>query len=397
MTKARRDKGTGSIRERGAGFQARYSYVDPSGRRKTRSAQFSTRTDARRWLTARLAEAAGGGTADPGSVTLGSYLEEWLGSLGMSQLEAATIAWYRSAVMRHIVPSLGNVKLARLSPTMIESFLAEKAARGRLASPGRPELAGGPLSSVSVRRLQVTLHKALDAAVRKGMLIRNPCDLADKPKVPRADVTLDVWTPTELSRFVEVSTEDRLAALWRLDAMTGLRRSEVCALQWSDLDLDGGRLSVRRAVVIVDGMPYVKSPKTTRSRRTVELDIATIAALREHRRRQLEERLLAGTAWAGGDWVFSNEIGEPVRPDWVTKRFSALIATNGLRPISMRQLRHSHATALLVAGEHPKVVQERLGHSSISITLDTYSAVLPNMQRDAVERLATSLIQGSAT
>lgn len=173
--------------------------------------------------------------------------------------------------------------------------------------------------------------------------------------------------------------------------MTGLRRSEVCGVQWSDLDLEGGRLSVRRAVVIVDGMPHVKPPKTARSRRTVELDSQTMGVLRDHRKRQLEERLKAGTAWTPGDWCFTNEIVRPLRLDWVGRRFSALVAGTDLPPIAMRQLRRSHATALLAAGEHPKIVQERLGHSSISITLDTYSAVLPNMQRDAVERLAIAM------
>lgn len=384
MTKQRRDKGTGSIRLRDSRWEATYSYLDNSGVRRRRSARFPTKTEGRKWLTARLAEVAGGHTADPGSITVGQYLEEWLGSLGMAQLEAATLSWYRSAVVRHIVPKLGGVKLGRVTPTLIEAFLAEKTQNGRLDG------AGG-LGPISVRRLAVTLHKALDAAVRKGLLARNPCDLADPLEVPEVDVTLDVWTPEELARFVAETSTDRLAALWRLDAMTGLRRSEVCGLQWPDLDLEGRRLSVRRAVVIVDGMPHVKAPKTTKSRRTVELDSQTVLVLREHRRHQLEERLKAGTAWAPGEWCFTNEIGQPLRPDWVGRRFSTLVAGTELRPIAMRQLRHSHATALLRAGAHPKVVQERLGHRSITITLDTYSAVLPNMQRDAVEQLATTM------
>ncbi|CAN5309139.1 site-specific integrase [soil metagenome] len=388
----RRERGTGSITERNGQWQARYGFFDPSGRRRQRSAIFESKTKARQWLTARLAELAGGPTADPGSITVGQYLEEWLRSLGMAQLEAATVSWYRTAVQRHIVPAIGGIKLAKLTPVTIEAFLADKAARGHLGGRGKQaRRAGQPLAPTSVRRLQVTLHKALDAAMRKGLLPRNPCDLADRVKLPASDVTLNVWTPDELTAFVQATSNDRLAALWRLDAMTGLRRSEVCGLGWPDLDLDGGRLSVRRAVVIVDGMPHVKPPKTARSRRTVELDSQTVAALREHRKAQLEERLRAGTAWTPGEWLFTNEIGQPLRPDWVGRRFSTVVAAAGLRPISMRQLRHSHATALLAAGEHPKIVQERLGHSSISITLDTYSAVLPNMQRDAVERLARSM------
>lgn len=377
----RRDRGTGSIRERGGRWEARYSFFDTAGVRRERSARFDTKTEARGWLTARFAEVAGGQPADPRSVTLGQSLSEWLGSLGMTQLEAATLSWYRSAVERHIIPTLGGVKLARLTPSMVEGFFSQKATSGRLDG------AGG-LGAASVRRLQVTLHKALDAAVRKGMLARNPCDLADKPNLPPGDVTLSVWTPEEIARFVAGTTTDRLAAIWRLAAMTGLRRSEVYGLQWPDVDLDGGRLSVPRAVVIVDGMPHVKPPKTAKSRRTVELDSMTVVGLREWRRRQLEERLRAGEAWRAGEWIATNEIGEPIRPDYLGRRFSEVSAGLGLRHIPMKQLRHSHATALLSAGVSPKVIQERLGHSSIGVTLDIYSAVLPDMQRDAVERLA---------
>lgn len=201
---------------------------------------------------------------------------------------------------------------------MIEAFLAKKAKSGHLGGKGRAAAKiGGPLGPTSIRRLHITLHKALDAAVRKGLLHRNPVDLADKPRLLATDVTLKVWTPTEIVQFIEATDADRLAGLWHLDAMTGLRRSEVCALQWSDLDLDGGRLSVRRAIVIADGVPIVKAPKTERSRRSVDLDARTVALLREHRRLQLEERLRAGSVWTSGDWVFTSELGEPLNPNWV--------------------------------------------------------------------------------
>ena len=378
----RRPKGTGSIRERHGRYQAAYSFIDATGSRRRRAQVFDTKTAARRWLNERLAEVATGHVADAGGLTMGRYFSDWLGSLGMSQLEAATVSWYRSAATRHIMPALGSVKLAKLSPVMIESFLAEKAENGRLDGTGG-------LGPASVRRLQVTLHKALEAAVRKGMLARNPADFADSPKMPPRDVTVDVWTPDELVRFIEATQPDRLAAVWRLAAMSGLRRSELVGLQWPDIDLDRGWLSVRRSVVIVDGgPPIVKPPKTAKSRRTVELDRRTVSVLREWRRTQLEERLRAGEAWNPRDWVVADELGACLRPDRLGKRFVVLSRAAGLRTITIRQLRHSHATALLSAGESPKVVQERLGHSSISVTLDVYSAVLPNMQREAVERLA---------
>jgi hypothetical protein len=148
-----------------------------------------------------------------------------------------------------------------------------------------------------------------------------------------------------------------------------------------------------RSVVIVDGgPPIVKPPKTVKSRRTVELDGRTLSMLSEWRRTQLEERLRAGEAWNPGEWVVADELGAYLRPDRLGKRFVALSRAAGLRTITIRQLRHSHATALLSAGESPKVVQERLGHSSISVTLDVYSAVLPYMQREAVERLSEMFV-----
>jgi integrase len=136
-----------------------------------------------------------------------------------------------------------------------------------------------------------------------------------------------------------------------------------------------------------------KGPKTARSRRRVDLDAETVAGLRRWKVAQLEERLRAGSAWAGGDWVAADELGRPLSPDWLSDRFTALATGAGLPPLHLRQLRHSHATALLAAGVSAKIVQERLGHASIAVTMDTYSSVLPTMQRDAVERLAV-LIRG---
>ena len=382
---SRRSKGSGSIRDRNGGFEASYSFTDAAGKRRRRSQSFETRTEARRWLTAKIAEVESGRVADPGKLTVGEYLAEWVGSLGLRSLEPSTIDWYRSAVERHIVPTLGHHRLSRLTPAMIEAFLAEKAERGRLDGKGA-------LSPTSVRRLRVTLHKALDAAVRKNLLNRNPIDLVESPKLPARDVTVNAWDDDELAQFIDAASGDRLGAIWRLAALTGLRREELCALKWSDIDLDAGRLSVRRAAVPVairDGGPIrIKSPKTPKSLRTVELDAETVAALRAWRRAQLEERLLAGTAWIDEDWIVADELGHILRPDRVSKMFNRVVGATDLRGITLGQLRHSHLTALLSGGENPKIAQERAGHSSIKVTLDTYAAVLPNMQREAIDRLA---------
>ena len=205
-------------------------------------------------------------------------------------------------MVRHIIPVLGAVKLAKLTPDQIDAFLAQKAASGRLDGKGG-------LSQKSVKRLRVTLHKALDNAVRKGLIASNPVDLAESPRLPVHDVTINVWNPSQLATFIDAARGDRLAGVWRLAAMTGLRRSELVGIQWGDLDLDTDRLSVRRAVVVVDGGPLiVKSPKTSTSRRTVDLDAGTVAALRDWRSAQLEERLIVGEAWETGDWIVADEM-----------------------------------------------------------------------------------------
>ncbi len=251
--------------------------------------------------------------------------------------------------------------------------------------------APGGLGPASVRRLQVTLHKALHAAVRKGLLQVNPADLADKPKIPPRDVTEDVWSPETTAQFLEATAEDRLYPLWRLAAWTGLRRSELAGVQWGDLDLDTAMLSVKRARTQVDGKPVVKGPKTASSRRVVDLDSETVAVMRRWKIAQMEERLRAGSAWEPGEWCFTDEIGAPWRPDALTRVFVSRVKSLGLPPTDVKGLRHAHATALLRAGAHPKVVQERLGHSSISVTMDIYSSVLPGMQREAAERLSAMM------
>ena len=178
-----------------------------------------------------------------------------------------------------------------------------------------------------MRRLRVTLHKALSDAVRDGLLSSNPVDLAGTVKVPVQDVTETVWNPDQTTTFLEAVAEDRLYPLWRLVAWTGLRREEACGLQWGDVDLTAATLSVKRARVQVDGgAPITKGPKSPASRRVVDFDTDTRDVLKRWKVAQLEEQLRAGTAWAGGEWLFTNEIGEPVYPEYVGKRFAKLTA-----------------------------------------------------------------------
>ena len=386
MTEQRRPKGTGSIRERGSRHQAIYSYVDATGIRRRRSKRFDTRTEARKWLNARLNEVNQGRISDAGTVTLGEYLTDWVAALPLTGLEPTTINWYREAVVKHIVPTLGRVRLDRLSPTRIDAFLAVKAESGRVDGKGG-------LGPVSIRRLRTTLSKALSDAIRKGLITDNPMRRVDPLRIPRSDVTATVWSPETTSTFLASTKSDRLFPLWRLAAMTGLRREELAALQWPDIDLKSGVVSVRRARVDIGGEIIVKGPKSAASRRLIDLDNETLLALRKWRKKQAKERLTAGPGWEPGEWVFTDKLGQPWRPDGITYRFTKAVKNAALPPTHIKGLRHAHATALLATGAHPKVVQERLGHASIKVTMDIYSSVLPGIQRDAIDRLA-SIIDG---
>lgn len=227
--------------------------------------------------------------------------------------------------------------------------------------------------------------------MKKNILSTNPAAYADAPFVSRSDPTGSVWTTDQTAQFLAQVSGDRLRALWWLAASTGARRSELLGLKWHDIDLDSGTLSIRRTLILVDGRMQVGKPKTDKSRRTIDIDAHTSQMIRKHRATQLKERMRASDVWGPGEWVFTNEIGQPIRPDWVTRRFSRLVAATALPRITFHQLRHGHATALLAAGINPRIAQERLGHYHPSFTMAVYQSVLPNMQREAAERISVAL------
>lgn len=382
MTANRRPKGTGTIRKRDGRFQAIIRYVDPNtGSRRQRAQTFDSRTDGQSWISTELSRIETEGPATGNRQTLADFLRLWLQCRDVTDLSPATQAWYRSAIERHIIPALGRHRLDRLTAAHIDAFLSTKRASGRLDG-------SSGLSRSSTRRLYVTLSKSLGYAHRMAVIGRNPMDRVDDPGAPQHDPTSKVWTMEQIGLFLNVTSTDRLHALWWLAAWTGMRRGELLGLEWSDVDLDAGLISIRRAWVQVDGIPMESTPKTSHGRRAVELDDRTVSVLRKHRTAQVQERLRAGSMWEDTDRLFVWEDGRPLRPDWTSRRFGQLLRTTDLPVITIHALRHSHATALLRAGVHPKVVQERLGHHSAAFTLDVYSHVSMNMQRDAVQRLS---------
>ena len=200
------------------------------------------------------------------------------------------------------------------------------------------------------------------------------------------------WTPQQARTFLAAVEGDRFYALWVLLLTTGMRRGELAGLRWCDVDLDARVLSVVRTRVSVAYSVCESDPKTRSSRRTITLDARVVGVLRAHRRRQLEERLAWGGAWTDTGYVFTREDGWPMHPERISVLFSRLVEIAGVPKIRLHDLRHTSASLALASGVHPKVVGERLGHSSISVTLDLYSHVMPSLQAEAAAKLGALIL-----
>ncbi|HJR45296.1 MAG TPA: tyrosine-type recombinase/integrase [Actinomycetota bacterium] len=309
--------------------------------------------------------------------TLAEFLRaEWLPAI-RSTVRPATYFNYVSHVESHVVPRLGDLALTELDGRTINRFYSQ------LLSEGRRDRQGG-LAASTVRRLHAALHKALKDAVRWGYLSTNPVDAADPPKLrvegPREMTT---WSPEQLRAFLEFARGDRFYPLWFVLATTGMRRGEALGLRWCDVDLRAGHLAVRQNLVEAGRALRVSSPKTARGRRVVAIDRRTCEVLEEHR--------ACSPDADASDLVFGCFFDRAVSPTLVTKRFRDLAQEAGLPRIRLHDLRHTHATLALEAGVHPKIVSERLGHSTVSLTLDVYSHAVPHMQRDAADAIARVL------
>jgi integrase len=374
----------GSTRKRGSTWTA-YWDLEPDPltgkRRQTSKGGFKTRKAAQAHLATVVGQVNAGTCVEPAKLTLTAYLEGWLG-VQRSRLRESTHASYCAVLRGRVVPELGSIALDRVSTADVDRVYA------KLLREGRADGKGG-LSARSVRYTHTVLRRAFRDAVRKRLIRLDPTDAADPPSVSAARApTMRTWTGEQIGRFLAALVEDRLFAAWRLAASTGMRRGEVLGLRWRDLDLDAGRASVAQTLIEGEGTPRVSKPKGGRGR-AVALDAETVCALREHRKAQLAERMLLGPAWTDNELVFCREDGTPIWPRSFSRAFKAHTKTTGLPTIRLHDLRHSWATIALGAGVHPKLVQERLGHAAISITLDVYSHALPTMHEDAAATVAS--------
>jgi len=315
----------------------------------------------------------------PSRLSVREYLtKEWLPAIEAT-VRPSTYFSYVQHVECHLVPHIGNQRLQTLSGAQINVLYATLARCGKQNGQG--------LSPRTIHHVHAVLHRACRDAVRWNRLSRNPVEAADPPRISDALHEMTTWSAKQLAAFLDSVRDSRLHPLWHTLAMTGLRRGEALGLRWEDVDLENARLSVRRALIPCGREVVASEPKTARGRRSVALDGETVEVLRGQAARQLEEQT-GSEDWTDSGLVFTKDDGEALHPEDVTRYFRIAVRKAMLPRIRLHDLRHTHATLALAAGIHPKVVSERLGHATVSFTLDVYSHAIPAMQEEAAERIA---------
>lgn len=304
---------------------------------------------------------------------LGPFLRRWLDDFGPS-LRPSTLRHYEMIVRVHLEPALGRKKLADVTPAVIQAYLRDKARE---------------VSTRTVHHHHSVLRRALNIAVRWRILRTNAAMLVDAPRVPRFEPT--TLTADQVKQLLAATADDRLHALWVLAASTAMRQAELLGLTWRDIDLEAGSLKVQRALTRRQGRFELVEPKSAKSRRSMPLSQVAIAALRAHRARQHRERLAAGAGGTYDGLVFTSSSGMPLHASEVIKAFYRALERAQLPRVRFHDLRHGAITIMLEQGVHPRIVMEWAGHSTIGLTMDTYSHVRASVLRETSDAMDRAL------
>lgn len=333
--------------------------------------------EAQAYLNKVLRERDMGIFSEPSKELFSTYLERWLEIAVKPRVMKRTYEDYRDLVRRYIDPKLGDTKLSQLTPLQIQSFYNDMTAKG--------------LSPRTVRYTHSVLRNALDQAVKWKMLHQNPAQYVDLPRQKKTE--MKALSPEQAQRFLEEAVDSRWYAFFSLLLTTGMRPGEALGLKWDDVDYKQGRVSIKRAMTRGG---QLEEPKTAKSRRSIPIPKSVVQDLRNHKKTQAEERLQVKDYNDQGLIFASENGGSPHYSNLVNRHFKPLLKKAGLpETIRLYDLRHTCATLLLSAGENPKIVSERLGHANITLTLDTYSHVLPDMQKAATNKLEEMLFNGN--
>jgi integrase len=363
----------GSIVKRGNSYSIVIDNCDPlTGKRKRKWIAIpGNKTEAEKALTDYLHQKDTGLFIAPTKITLSEYLNKWLADYAKPKLSARSYDRYADIINRYINPKLGRVLLHHLTPGQLQGLYSEWLYRG--------------LSNATVRYHHAVVHNALRSAVKWGMVSHNVCDALEVPRKQRKD--MQIWNENEITKFLEYAKGNKYYELFYLALFTGMRRSELLALRWADVDLLLCQVHVTRALQqLKDSSLIFTQPKSEKSRRTIALPPSATLLLKDYRDRIALEKAVKGKMLNDSDLIFTRDNNKPIRPNTLTYAWAALVTKSGLKPIRLHDCRHSHASLLLTQGVHPKIVQERLGHATISMTLDTYSHVAPGLQEAAAQQ-----------
>ena len=368
MTRKRRGFGEGSIYQRQDGrWVARVSLgYGADGKRTRKTVYGKTKREAQEKLSKLQSQKLDGSLLNVENITFGECLDRWLNDSARLTVAPSTYHRYSVAVRVHVKPALGSIQLAKLSAAHIQN------AYSQMDEAGKPAATREYCHSM--------IRRALNVAVKWRLIPFNPCAGVDAPRVERKEI--EPLSAEHALKLLETSKSHRLHAVFVVSIGTGMRQGEVFGLQWENVDLENGVIAVRHNLEEIQGRLRLKTPKSKSGKRSIELPKTVVSALWDHRARMMTE------GFAGGSYVFVDVNGNPLRKSnfdrqvWKPIRKAAEIPE-----VRWHDQRHTHATMLLEQGVHPKVVQERLGHSSIRLTLDTYSHVMPSLQKDAAEKL----------
>ena len=363
----KRGHGEGSMYKRKDGFWVAALMLQ--GHRLVK--YFKTQREARDWLQETRVQVQNGLTLAAAQITVASFLRKWLTNY-QDSIRPKTYQQYRQIINQYLVPGIGTVKLKDLRPDQIQTFYTQQSREGK--------------SLRTILLIHSVLHRSLNQALRWGLVGRNPAQAVNRPRLRKKEMhTLD---ENQVRILLETARGSRWEMLFWMAVTTGLREGELLGLKWSDLDWVTRRLSVQRQLQRLKDRGLVfSSPKSQAGERAVLLSMDTIKRLRGHHVVQYYEKLFAENRWQENDLIFPSTVGTPLDPRNLIRNFKAILRQAELPDIRFHDLRHTAATLMLQQGIHPKVVQERLGHADIALTLNTYSHVLPDIQEEAVQKM----------
>ena len=360
------------------------------GKRKRRHFYAATAAEVRDELLKARSDQSHGLPVASERQTVAKFLEDWLEHTLKARAKPRSFESFTTIVNKHIVPALGRTRLDKLTPQQVQALLEKKRKPYETKTKSGKTVEKNGLSPQSIASIRTVLRSALSQAVKWGMIGRNVAMLIDPPRIPRPQahaIELD-----GARKLLEVARGNRFEAIFVLALTLGLRRGEILGLRWSDVDFEKSAVRVNQALQRVGGRLQVTEVKTQRSRRVVAIPESVVRALKTRRAQQAQDRLLAGPEWKDSDLAFTNPTGGPLEPITLHRDFKRLLQTAELSTKTrFHDLRHTAASLLLAEGVHLRMIMELLGHSSISLTANTYAHVMPAAMRDVADRMESIL------